>query len=188
MGQFQNLAQLLSTWDTDDPAHESKAVEELYRELRRVARRLMQGERPDHTLQATALANELFLRLDQSSVPEFADREHLFAFCARLMRQILIDHARTRRALKRGDDRNRVPLTDVLSSTHANCDTLVQLSEALESLRKLDARQADVAELRVFGGLSQDEIANFLGITSRTVDRDWRMAKLHFSGRLQDQS
>ena len=182
MDQFTHLAQVLASWDQDQPAQEAQAVEALYRELRRIAQCLMRGESPEHTLQATALANELILRLNQGNGIEFTSREHFFAVCSRMMRQILIDHARSRRALKRGAPSARLPLTAEIVSRQVNCDVLLEITEALEALRHLDPRQADIVELRVFGGLSQQEIAGLLGVTSRTVDRDWKMAK-HFLAR-----
>jgi RNA polymerase sigma factor (TIGR02999 family) len=131
-----------------------------------------------HTLQATALVNEAYLRLIDSSRVQWKNRAHFFAISARVMRRILVDFARTRGSLKRGGEAQRVTLTDALKITAGRATDLVALDDALIALATLDARQSQVVELRFFGGLSIDETAEVLKVSPETVKRDWRLAKV----------
>ena len=149
----------------------------VYQELRRLAGYYMRHERPDHTLQPTALVHEAYLRLiDQRNLPG-ESRAHFFGVAASVMRRILIDHARAHRANKRGGRDVKVPLDDSAALALEQPDDLLEIDQALERLATLDPRQARVVELRFFGGLSVEEIAGILGIGTRTVDRDWRIAR-----------
>jgi RNA polymerase sigma factor (TIGR02999 family) len=149
----------------------------VYQELRQLARYYMRNEQRDHTLQPTALVHEAYLRLiDQRNLPG-ESRAHFFGVAANVMRRILIDHARTRRAEKRGGRDVKVSLDDAPALAIEDPACLLEVDEALERLAALDPRQARVVELRFFGGLSVEETAEILGVGQRTVDRDWRIAR-----------
>jgi RNA polymerase sigma-70 factor, ECF subfamily len=149
----------------------------LYEELRRLAQSYMSGERPDHTLQATALVNEAYLRLAERTAPHWQDRAHFFAGAARMMRHILVDHARHRQRVKRGSGAVNLELTEAAALVHEQAEHVVNLNEALERLADLDRRASQVVELKYFGGMSYEEIAQVLSISGMTVRRDWEFAK-----------
>jgi RNA polymerase sigma factor (TIGR02999 family) len=150
----------------------------VHAELRRLARRQMNGERHGHTLQTTALVNEAYMRLIDLQRVRWQDRAHFFAMSARVMRRILVDHARARLYQKRGGGAVRVPLDDGIVSAQQRGADLVALDDALHALARVDARKAQVIELRFFGGLSVDETAETLHVSAETVMRDWRLAKV----------
>lgn len=160
----------------------------VYDELRGLAQKAMAGERRDHTLQSTALVNEAWLRLVGPAREGFAGRTHFFATAAQVMRHILVDHARARRADKRGGDRGRVTLTGVAEAgaTPSGPDAVdvLALDEALTELARLSPRQAQVVELRFFGGLEVEQAAAVLGVSERTVKGDWRVARAWLASRL----
>ncbi len=168
---------LLRAWSAGD-AH---ALEELtslvYRDLHRLAHRYMGGERPGHTLQTTALINEVFLRLLHTQAVSWQDRAHFFALCAQLMRRILTDLARARYTHKRGGGALAVELDSGLMVAGTARPNLVALDDALEHLGRVDPRKSRVVELRFFGGLSVQETAEVLQVSPETVMRDWRLAK-----------
>lgn len=149
----------------------------VYQELRHLARHYMRNEQRDHTLQPTALVHEAYLRLIEQRKLPGESRAHFFGVAANVMRRILIDHARARRANKRGGRDAKVPLDDAPAIALEDPDYLLEVDEALERLAALDPRQARVVELRFFGGLSLDETAEILGVARRTIDRDWRIAR-----------
>jgi RNA polymerase sigma factor (TIGR02999 family) len=155
----------------------------VYEELRRVAHRHLEREAEGHTLSTTALVHEAYLRLKDQGAGAFNDRVHFFAMAARAMRRILVDHARRHHAAKRGDGARRVPLESVERlgvgsfAVEARAELLVALDESLARLAALDARQAQVVELRFFGGLTEEETAEALGIGLRTAKRDWAKAR-----------
>ena len=146
-------------------------------ELHRVARRCMYGERAGHSLQATALVNEAYLRLVDAQRVRWQDRSHFLAMSARLMRRVLVDHARARGYQKRGGAAVRVTLVEAIGGSDERPHDLVALDEALNALAKLDLRKSRVVELRFFGGLTAEETAHELGVSSDTVLRDWKLAK-----------
>jgi RNA polymerase sigma factor (TIGR02999 family) len=150
----------------------------VYEELRRLAHRHLRNERQDHTLQSTALVHEAYFRLVGQNFPEWEGRAHFFAIAAQLMRQILVDYARSRRAAKRGSGVGMVMLDDLeaLPPTPKDVD-VVALNDALNTLAELDPRQTRVVELRFFAGLSLEEISEVMGIGSATVQRDWTAAR-----------
>lgn len=150
----------------------------MHQELRRLARLQMRGERDNHTLQTTALVNEAFIRLVDLRRIRWQDRAHFLALSARLMRRILVDHARSRHTRKRGDGIVNVALDDSVVLSKERGADLVALDDALESLARLDPRKGQVVELRFFGGLSVEETAEALSISPETVLRDWRLAKV----------
>jgi RNA polymerase sigma factor (TIGR02999 family) len=150
----------------------------VYDELRRRARHYLSKERPDHTLQPTALVHEAYLRMAAQKVPQVENRLHFLAIAARVMRQVLVDHARTHKADKRGGAARRLSLDDFdVASEQARGD-LLQLSEALDKLEKADERKARVVDMRFFGGMKEQEVAEVLGLNEKTVQRDWNFAKL----------
>jgi RNA polymerase sigma factor (TIGR02999 family) len=160
---------------------EQSALDQLtplvYDELHRLAHRYMGHERPGHTLQTSALVNEVYLRLIDSSHVRWQNRAHFFAVSAQLMRRILVDFARQRHNLKRGGAARQVSLDEALLVSHESSADLVALDDALKTLASLDARQSQVVELRFFGGLSVEETAEVLHVSEGTVRRDWSIAK-----------
>jgi RNA polymerase sigma factor (TIGR02999 family) len=160
----------------DDQAFE-RLVPELYRELRRIAGRCMAGERAGHSLQATALVNEAYMRLIDVRRVNWQDRAHFLAMAARLMRRVLVDHARSKGYQKRGGDAVRVTFIEELPVTADPGRDLIALDDALQALAQIDERKSRVIELRFFGGLSVEETATILKVSPDTVMRDWRLAK-----------
>lgn len=167
---------LLRAWSDGDQNALDKLAPIVYDELRRLARYYLQGERPGHSLQATALVNEAYLRLVDYKRMRWGNRAHFFAVSAQLMRRILVDHAR-RHNLKRGGAVQHVELEDVAVVGGDRAENLVALDDALQSLARMDARKARVVELRFFGGLSVEETAEVLQISPVTVMRDWSSAR-----------
>lgn len=156
---------------------EARLMSQVYDELRRLARAHMRKERLNHSLQATDLVGMAYERLAQESHPNWQNRAHFFAVASKVMRQILVDHARRRRAQKRGGENIRVTLTEAIARAEDHTVDVLALNEALERLEELDPRQARVVELHYFSGLNHEEISLVLGISSRTVKRDWEMAR-----------
>jgi RNA polymerase sigma factor (TIGR02999 family) len=175
--QQQDVTRLLADWSKGD----HRALEELtplvYAELRRLASRFLRRERPDHTLQSTALVHEAFLRLvDQRSV-QWQNRAHFFGVAAQLIRRILVDYARSRQTAKRGADAIKLSLDEALGVTERRDLDLVALDDALNNLARLDPQQSRIVELRFFTGLSIEETAEVLGVSPATVKREWVTAK-----------
>jgi RNA polymerase sigma factor (TIGR02999 family) len=164
-------------WRGGDEAALHKLLPLVHDELARMARRHMAGERPGRTLQATALVNEAFLRLVDLKRVNWQNRTHFLAMVARLMRRVLVDAARARQADKRGGEMVRVTFDEALAGSHDPTGELLTLDEALEALAVLDDRKSRVVELRFFGGLSLEETAEALGVSTKTVMRDWDFAK-----------
>ncbi len=175
---------LLQAWSGGDKQALDRLAPLVYRELRRIAGRIMTAERPNHTLQATALVNEAYVRLVDTQQVSWQDRAHFFALCARAMRQILIDHARARASEKRGGGEVAIELEEGLiagSSPEAN---LLELDDALKRLAEIDPRKSQVVEMRFFGGLSLEETAEALKVSTKTVQRDWDLARAWLYGEL----
>jgi RNA polymerase sigma-70 factor, ECF subfamily len=168
---------LLAALRRGDSHAESNLAELVYTELHGLAQRHMRRERPDHTLQPTALVHEAYLRLIRDAAVEWHDRAHFYATASLAMRRILVDHARSRFAAKRPGARHKVELDDFLAAQNPRIEQLLILDEALTHLAEMDARQARVVEMIYFGGMSQEEVAAALGISVRTVKRDWRDAR-----------
>lgn len=180
---------MLKAWSEGDTAALERLTPIVYAELHRLARRNLAGERDRHPMQPSALVNEAFVRLMGGAPVEWASRTHFFAVSARLMRQILIDFARAQDTGKRGNRAPHVDLSDARDlPAAANPVDFIDLDAALEDLSRLDPRQAQVVELRYFGGLENAEIAGFLGISEPTVVRDWRVARAWLYSRLQPSS
>jgi RNA polymerase sigma-70 factor (ECF subfamily) len=172
------VTQLLKAWTGGDEQALEKLTPLVYRQLHQVAQRCMAGQRPDHTLQTTALVNEVYLRLVDCEQVNWQDRAHFFAVSAQLMRRILIDFARSRGYQKRGAGATHIPLEEAPSVGSEPDPNLVALDDALKALAAVDERKAKVVELRFFGGLSIDETAEVLKVSVETVVRDWRLAKM----------
>jgi RNA polymerase sigma-70 factor (ECF subfamily) len=173
----KEVTHLLLDWSRGDQSALDKLMPLVYGELRRMANRYMRRERVGHTLQATALINEAYLRLvDQQNV-QWQNRAHFFAISAQLMRRILVDHARSHTRAKRGGGVLRVSLNEALVPSQERAAELVALDEALKRLATIDLRKSQVVELRFFGGLSVEETAEVLKVTPMTVTRDWKTAK-----------
>jgi RNA polymerase sigma factor (TIGR02999 family) len=158
----------------------------VYDELHRVAQQRLRTERTGHTLQPTALVHEAYLKLVAQRNANWQNRAHFFAMASQLMRRILVDYARSRLRAKRGGKQVKLPFDKVLIISRGRCDELLALDESLERLSKLDDRQSRIVELRFFGGLSVDEVAKVLGVSAKTVKREWSMAKAWLYGELRD--
>ena len=177
-GSRAHVTELLLAWGSGDRVALDELVPLIHEELRRLARHQMRGERDNHTLQTTALVNEAFLRLVDLRRIRWQDRAHFLALSARLMRRILVDHARSRSYQKRGAGVAKVTLDESLIASPERGIDLVALDDALEDLARVDARKSQVVELRFFGGLSVEETAEALKVSPETVTRDWRLAKV----------
>jgi RNA polymerase sigma factor (TIGR02999 family) len=173
----QPVSALLAKWQAGDAEALQVLVPLVYNELRRLAHRYLQKERPDHILQSTALVHEAYLRLMKQGGKKFENRAHFFAICAQLMRQILVEYARNRRAAKR-DGGQTLTLNDTIALVRSKSVDLIALDDALEGLAKLDPQQSRIVELRFFGGLSIEETSRVLDISAATVKRDWTTAKI----------
>ena len=175
----EDITCLLQAWRDGDAAALAALTPLVYGELRRLAEQHMRRERPDHTLQATALVHEAFLRLTGGASIAWENRAHFFKAAARIMRHVLVDHARSRGYAKRGGGGLRISIEDGAAAVLAEerAPDLVALDEALGRLERLDPRQHQVVELRFFGGLSVEETAEVLGVSAITVKRDWRSAR-----------
>jgi RNA polymerase sigma-70 factor, ECF subfamily len=179
------LTLILARARAGDEGARDKLITQVYDELRHVASGLMRRERVDHTLSPTAVVNEAVIRLLGEAVfDRAADRSYLFASAARAMREVLIDHARRRAADRRGGNRRRVPLDAAVDYFEGQGLDVVAVHEALDRLAEVDARQAQVMTLRYFGGMTVSEVAEALGVSKVTVERDWRLARAWLVGRL----
>jgi RNA polymerase sigma-70 factor, ECF subfamily len=168
---------LLRAWSAGDESAKEKLWTIVLPELGRLARRYMRHERPDHTLQTGAVVNEAYLRLIDWKNAEWRNRAHFIGMCARIMRQILVDHARAHRYRKRGGGFRIETIDDRMPLTTTRSDQLIELDEALQRLASISKRKSDVVELRFFGGLSVEETAAALGVSRLTVIRDWNFAR-----------
>jgi len=173
----QRVTQLLADWSHGEEAALSELTPLVYEELRRLAHHFMEGQRPHHTLQTTALVHEAYLRLAGQTSPNFTNRSHFFAVAAQAMRQILVNYAKASQSQKRGGGALKVELDEVALISPEQTTEILDLNEALERLATLDSRKAHVVELKCFGGLKHDEIAEVLKISTDTVRRDWVFAK-----------
>ena len=174
--QKEEITVLLRHWSEGDQEALEHLLPIVMRELRQLAGGYLKNERSNHTLQPTALINEAYLRLVAQDCPEWQNRSHFFGVAAQLMRQILVDHARAHVAAKRGNAAPKLSLDEALEASHEQAGELLALDDALLSLERLDQRKARVVELRYFGGLTVEEIAQVLSISTATVTREMRLA------------
>jgi RNA polymerase sigma factor (TIGR02999 family) len=166
---------MLQAWGAGDEAARDALIPVVYEQLHRIARQHLRHERAEHTLQTTALINEAFLKLVEQSVP-WESRNHFFGIAARLMRQVLVDHARARQRLKRGGNQHQISLTAAEEVQERSTD-LLALNEALTVLSEVDPQRSQIVELRFFGGLTIEETAEVMQISTPTVERGWRAAR-----------
>ena len=173
----QQITQLLGDWRSGDAAALEKLIPLVQPVLQQLAHRYMSKERPGHTLQTTVLVNDAYLQLADQKHPQWQNRSHFFAIAAQLMRRIMVDHARQRQALKRGGGALKVTLDESAHAAQSRAVELLDLDEALEKLARFDKRKADVVEMRYFGGLTMEEIADVLKVHVNTVTREWSAAR-----------
>ena len=171
------ISLILKDWSGGDTSSTEELLSLVYEELRSIAARYLRRERPDHTLQPTALVHEAFLKLVDISDITWQDRAHFFAVSANVMRRILVDHARARQSDKRGGSVQRIALEDAISLSSAPDVDLIELDQALRELASFDQQQSNIVELRFFGGLTIEETAQVVGISPATVKREWLVAK-----------
>jgi RNA polymerase sigma factor (TIGR02999 family) len=174
----QSVTELLADWSHGDDGALAELTPLVYEELRHLAHRHLGGQRPDHTLQTTALVNEAYLRLAGQTSPNFTNRSHFFAVAAQAMRQILVNYAKASQSQKRGGGALKVELDAAALISPEQTTEILDLNEALERLATLDSRKAQVVELKYFGELNYDEMAEVLKISRVTVRRDWEFARL----------
>jgi RNA polymerase sigma-70 factor (ECF subfamily) len=184
----QQVTQLLGEWRSGDSSALEKLIPLVQPELRRLAQHYMSRERPGHTLQTTALIDDAYLQFANKTHPEWQNRAHFFAVSAQLMRRIMVDHARQRQAAKRGGGAVRVTFDESAAVSPTRADELVALDDALEQLAAFDERKAQVVEMRYFGGLATEEIADVLKIHVNTVTRDWTAARAWLLAKLSGEN
>ena len=184
-GTEATITLLLKGWSSGDQEAAERVLPLVYEELRRIASSQLRRERDAHTLQATAIVHEAYLRLSGQAGLEWPSRAHFFAFAAHLIRRLLVDYARHRNRAKRGGHVEKVTLAEVADLAMEQSPDLVALDEALSALEKIDPRKAAIVELKFFAGLSLDEVAGQLGVSAETVSRDWRRAKAWLYDALQ---
>ncbi|MDX6384259.1 MAG: hypothetical protein QOK48_1832 [Blastocatellia bacterium] len=175
MPTLQDVTQMLVAWGEGDEAARDALIPVVYDQLRRIARHHLRRERPGHSLQTTALINEAYLKLVEQSV-SWQSRNHFFGIAARLMRQVLVDHARSRQRLKRGGNPQQISLTAAEDEQEQSAD-LLALNDALETLAEVDPQRSQIVELRFFGGLTIEETAQAMRVSTPTVERGWRAAR-----------
>jgi len=173
----KEITTLLKAWGSGDQAALERLAERVYGELRAMARRHMKNERPDDTLQTTALVHEVYIRLVDATKVEWQERAQFFAMAARMMRRILVDAARARKSQKRGGSAQRINLDETAVLSPGRDRSILALDEALAEFAEVAPRQAKVVELRYFGGLTEEEIGAVLNISQRTIRRDWDLAR-----------
>lgn len=179
------ITRLLVEWKAGDGTARERLMPLLYGELHRMAEAYMRGERPGHTLQATALVNEAYLRLVGGRLPDWESRSHFFGVAAHVMRQLLVEYARRHKAQKRGSGGVKLPLEEALTFAPEQGSQIVELDAALRSLEKLDPRKSQIVELRYFGGMKVEEVARLLDLSVATVGREQRLAQAWLYRELQ---
>jgi len=176
--QTPEITQILQDWNNGNEEAKEQLMPYVYDELKRQARFLMSKERPNHTLQPTALVHEAFLKLSEQTGIDWKNRSHFYGFASRMMRQILVDHARSHTAAKRGSQAIHFSIDDVQIPVEERAGSILVLNEVLERLEKFDVQQAKLVEMKFFGGMNNQEIAEALDVSERTVGREWQSARL----------
>jgi RNA polymerase sigma factor (TIGR02999 family) len=180
-----DLKTLLQQWREGDRSAGEQVIALVYSDLRKLAAYFLNSERPDHTLQPTDLVNEAFVRLTSGKPVDWQNRAHFIAVAARQMRRILIDHARRQKALKRNDTMIPLPFSEGPAARKSHLESVLAMDEILKELENLDTRSAQIVELRVFGGLTEKEMGEVMGISVATVKRDWTFARAWLIRRLR---
>jgi RNA polymerase sigma-70 factor (ECF subfamily) len=180
------VTQLLSEMQSGKTGAADELLPMVYQELRRIAGSYMRRERADHTLQATALVHEAYLQLVDQTRVDWKNRAHFVGVAAQLMRRILVEHARSHHAQKRGGDASKLALEEVINYFPQKEMTLVSLDDALHELERMDPRQSRIVELRFFGGLTTEEVSEVMGISTATIEREWRAARAWLHSQLTD--
>lgn len=175
--QTLEITRILQNWNNGDESAKEQLLPFVYDELKKQARFLMSKERSNHTLQPTALVHEAFLKLSKQSDIDWQNRSHFYGFISYLMRQILVDHARAHATAKRGSKTIHFSIDDVQIPVEERADSIIALNDVLERLEQFDEKQAKIVEMKFFGGMSNQEIAESLDISERTVGREWQAAK-----------
>lgn len=175
--QASEITQLLHDWSKGDESAKEQLLPYVYDDLKKQARFLMSKERSNHTLQPTALVHEAFLKLSRQMGIDWQNRSHFYGFISHLMRQILVDHARAHATAKRGNKPIHFSTDDLQIPVEERADSIIALNEVLEKLESFDSKQAKIVEMKFFGGMSNQEIAEHLEISERTVGREWQAAK-----------
>ncbi len=183
---MNETTQILQEWNAGDSNAQARLMPLVYDELRRLGAKYLRRERPDHTLQATALVHEAYLKLVDQKHPRWQDRLHFASVAARAMRQVLVEYARARKAEKRGGKLQKISLDETKELGHARDPDLIELNEVLKHFADLYPREHEVVELKFFGGLGNNEIAETLNVSVKTVVRDWIFAKTWLCRELQD--
>jgi RNA polymerase sigma factor (TIGR02999 family) len=181
-----DVTSLLNKLAEGDQEAGAKLVPLVYNELRRLAARCLQRERENHTLQATALVHEAYLKLTAQRSARWQNRAQFFALAAQAMRRILVDYARAQQRIRRGGKQQKVTLDEALLVSRDRTEELIAVHESLSRLEKLDPRESRIVELRYFGGLTVEEVAEVVGVSSKTVTREWNTAKAWLYGDLKD--
>ena len=181
----ENVTELLVAWSQGDQAALDRLTPLVYNELHRLARCYMRRESPGHTLQTSALVNEAYLRLVDQRDVRWRNRSHFFGIAAQMMRRILVDHARSHGRAKRGGDAHRLSLDATVIMSKERFVDLVAIDEALSKLAKLDLQKSRIVEMKFFGGLNTDEVAECMHVSSRTIEREWRKAKAWLKAALE---
>jgi RNA polymerase sigma factor (TIGR02999 family) len=182
-----DASELLAAIRNGDPSQMARLVDLVYDDLRRLARHYLRRESAGHTLQPTALVHEAFLKLIDQTRVDWRDRSHFFAVGAQAMRRILVNHAKARGRMKRGGGKQKLPLDEALTVSIDDDDQILALDEALEKLAAMDERRARIIELRFFGGLNVEETAAVLGVSKRTVEREWSACRAWLRRELSDE-
>ena len=181
----ENVTELLVAWSDGDQAALDRLTPLVYNELHRLARRYMRRESPGHTLQTSALVNEAYIRLVDQRDVRWQNRSHFFGIAAQMMRRILVDHARSHGRAKRGGDAQRLSLDATVIMSKESVVDLVRIDEVLSKLAKFDPQKSRIVEMKFFGGLNTDEVAECLHVSSRTIEREWRKAKAWLKAALE---
>lgn len=176
--ESEDITQILHEWNDGDEDAVERLLPVVYNELKYRARYLLARERSDHTLQPTALVHEAFIKISNQPNIEWKNRKHFYRIVSRLMRQVLVDYARKKSSLKRGNKAIRFSLDDVQVSTEEKIGLVLSINDALDNLAEIDKRQHNIVEMRFFGGLSNTEIAEALDVSVRTVVREWKLARI----------
>lgn len=172
-----DITALLEAWNNGDQAAQEKLIPIVYEELRKIAHSYVKRDHQDNLLQTTALVHEAYIRLVKVDDVTWKNRTHFFAIAAKLMRQILVDMARTRNSQKRGSGVEKLSLDDIVTSSSIDLDSILRVDELMSALASIDPRQCEVVEMRIFGGLTNEEIAEVMNISDRTVRREWNAGR-----------